>query len=390
MKIIFVANPASIHAIRWIQQISGYDIIIYSSNNCYCNPDFKYPVYSPLPGQNKFLCFINRLIFKLILYIQKKFTWISVVFDIYFYILVFYLKPDIIHTLGINNNWNICLHPEIKVIKSRKNRKKPIWIVSSWGTDLDLFPNLGRQNYNLVKSIFLKTDFYISECHRDFSLAKKFGFQGEFLGFLPAFGGIDIENMNQYSTIPPKNRNGIFLKGRDISDGDIVGRGLNAIKALNSIQEHLLNLDIFIAQSGPNIHNEVSRQKEKLGINYEELGYLRYEEILQKIGLSKIFISLTVNDGLPGSLIEAMILGALPIHSNLDPIREWIEHGINGLLVNPENIDDVRGAILFAINNPSFIEKAAHINKKIIEDRLSYYTIRKRVIEIYEQVIHNY
>ena len=45
----------------------------------------------------------------------------------------------------------------------------------------------------------------------------------------------------------------------------------------------------------------------------------------------------SIHDGTPNSLLEGMACGCFPVAGDLESIREWITHGQNGLLVDPND-----------------------------------------------------
>ena len=48
---------------------------------------------------------------------------------------------------------------------------------------------------------------------------------------------------------------------------------------------------------------------------------------------SGFYISMTESDGASLSLMEAMAVGAIPVVSDIEPNREWVKNGVNGVLV---------------------------------------------------------
>jgi glycosyltransferase involved in cell wall biosynthesis len=74
------------------------------------------------------------------------------------------------------------------------------------------------------------------------------------------------------------------------------------------------------------------------------------------------------------------------LHSDLEPIREWITDGQNGLLVPPEDLDTIIPALRRALTDDNFVERASELNAVIVENKLSDSFIRPKIIELYQQV----
>jgi glycosyltransferase involved in cell wall biosynthesis len=211
------------------------------------------------------------------------------------------------------------------------------------------------------------------------------GFDGESVGVFPAFGGVaweDIKGLRQEGTI--SSRRTILLKGRHLDDR--VGRAMTAMDALERCQDLLTGYRIAISQASPAVAKKANTLNSTTALNIQVLPHLRYDNLLRIVGQSRAMLALTVNDGLPSILVEAMSLGAFPIHSDLEPIREWIRDGENGLLVPAEDPQAVAHALRRALKDDGLVDRAAKINARLVRDRLSEAVVRPRVIEMYEHV----
>jgi glycosyltransferase involved in cell wall biosynthesis len=63
------------------------------------------------------------------------------------------------------------------------------------------------------------------------------------------------------------------------------------------------------------------------------LGVLSYAQNIEVVARSGFYLSMTASDGASLSLMEAMAVGAIPVVSDIEPNREWVEHGVNGALL---------------------------------------------------------
>jgi len=70
------------------------------------------------------------------------------------------------------------------------------------------------------------------------------------------------------------------------------------------------------------------------------LGMLPFMANIETVARAKFYLSFTSSDGASLSLMEAMAVGAIPIVSDIEPNREWVQHGENGFLIN---LDDLNG-----------------------------------------------
>jgi glycosyltransferase involved in cell wall biosynthesis len=109
-------------------------------------------------------------------------------------------------------------------------------------------------------------------------------------------------------------------------------------------------------------------------------------ELLRHHGLSRISIGINLSDGVPNSLLEAMLMGALPIESEGSCANEWIEHEKTGFIVPPEDPQTIAGAIKAALWDDGLVDRAAVQNQRVIEERMEVLQIRMRAINMYRGI----
>ncbi len=396
MRILFVTEISSIHAARWINQLNDTDWAIHvfqaippvNRTNSELNTGY---LYCPYPLNSKYY-FIKDLFRLLNNHVNDAYYHFPDHVNNWYFkklsSLIKKLQPDIIHSLGFNINWrNYCL-PVLQAKKKLKENFPSAWIYSSWGSDLDYYARCSATQKDEVTAVLSSCDFYISECKRDYHLAKEYGFSGKFLGYFPAFGGIDTDLIDsRMSNENPSQRRIILLKGRDNSEnGDPVGRAMIAMNAFEMCEDALSDYSIRIFQATSAVKKKTDELQRKTNLDVSVLPYLSYDTLLDVFGQSRLFISLTVNDGIPSSLVESMSLGAFPIHSNLDSIAEWITNGKNGILVPAEGTEEVANAIERAITDDVLVDTAAKKNRDLVQDNFVDSVVKPRVLEMYGNV----
>jgi hypothetical protein len=469
MKILFCIQASALHAARWINQFkdTGWDIHVVENmvpgwGIC---PEFEcgtfhMPNLQPFRAGVQSVCtFRGNRQFGL----RQKFgfpmpqAWLQAQHEDYLANWIQREKPDAIHLLGLGVNW---VNQGMALLRTKKRLAGlPCpWIYSSWGTDLDYF---GRDPANQagVRAVLGEVDVFVSECERDYRLAKEFGFKGQFAGYFPAFGGTDIEEVNRYrmpgksseekiiltearedreggngyacggstngmslksipaaeayTPQPPlrslrasvqksfinsdnanpaksSDRKLLLVKGRDHANGgDPIGRAMTVMRALwlcaSDINQASCRVAIF--QPDPTVTAEVHVLRAATGLNIEILPRLPYDGLMRLMGSARAVLAMTVNDGLPSILVEAMAFGALPIHSDLEPIREWVTDRKNGLLVGAEDVHATVEAIRRAVKDDELVDQAAEINGRLVAEKLEYGAVRQRAIEMYGRVV---
>jgi len=128
---------------------------------------------------------------------------------------------------------------------------------------------------------------------------------------------------------------------------------------------------------------------QRLGIDdhVHLLPVLSQDDLWRLFSRSVMSLSITMHDGTPNTLLEAMACGSLPIAGDLETLREWITPGVNGLLVDPNQPQAVADAMLLGFANPQLFRTAAEINRNIILERAETRMVREKLQKFYQEIL---
>jgi len=285
------------------------------------------------------------------------------------------LQPDVIHSFEMHSS---CV-PILKIIK---NHPKIKWIYSPWGTDLYYYQR-EPEKLKGIKEVFNRLDYMFADCARDFLIAKKHGFKGEFLGTFPGGGGYELHSSNCWMN-KFQNRKTILIKGYQ----NKFGRCNNVLEALLKIEDEIKHYRIIVFGANEEVLKFVKTNRFEKMKNLEIKGPIGREEVLELMGQSLIYIGNSISDGMPNTLLEAIIMEAFPIQSNPGgATAEIIEHGKNGYLIeNPENSNEIAMLIKEAIQNPDLLKSGIAYNTKNIKTKLDRDHIKEEVLKSYALV----
>jgi glycosyltransferase involved in cell wall biosynthesis len=106
------------------------------------------------------------------------------------------------------------------------------------------------------------------------------------------------------------------------------------------------------------------------------------------MGKSAVYLGNSLSDGMPNTLLEAIIMGAFPIQSNPGKVTaEIITHEVNGLLIeNPNDENAISKQILKVIEHPKLVQKAFKVNQKIAKEQLDYKVNQQKILALYHQI----
>ncbi len=77
-------------------------------------------------------------------------------------------------------------------------------------------------------------------------------------------------------------------------------------------------------------------------------------------------------DGIPNSLLEAMACGVPIITTSISGIPEVVKSGTNGLLVKPDDVDDLSGAIEEVLNNQELRTKLSRCGRETVTEYFNW------------------
>ncbi len=388
LKILFVAFPFSIHTVRWISQLEdqGWDIHLFSSlpgklphvqlKGAVLHEQFYYvppgseatfePLsYGPLAGLRRLgLSGLFGKAARLLRLEKERPAQLAR--------LIKRIQPDIIHSFETQHAGYL-----VNEVKRRWSGSFPFWIHSNWGIDLHYFGIL-PEHANRIRETLAGVDKLIVEGARDAKLARKFGF-GKKIELVPSVGG--GFRIPEGDPIPASMRRKILLKGTQ----DNVRRGLVAMRALERCIDLLEDYEIVLYSSNETTREAACHFSDRTGKAITALKDVSHDEMLQLNAEARLNITVNMSDGLPNSMLESMMMGAFPIQSFTSMADEWIQDGVTGMLVPPEDPDRIEIAIRWALSNDRMVDEAQPVNRETIRQRLDFVSIKALIIGLYKQ-----
>jgi len=384
MRILFVGIAASIHAARWVRQLDGLGWDLHFFNGAPEWGTTLHPVFPRITYHGLKPAALPRMLVRKAAqrepfrkHYERLFGQAKLLAR-----AIRKVRPDIIHSLAIQQGG----YPVLDALHMLKG-PRPRWIVTNYGSDIYLFGRL-PEHVERVKAVLRECDFYTCETQRDLALAYAFGLRGVPLGpIVPNAGGYNLAAAASLRQVPPSNRRTIAIKGYQ----HLYGRAFVALRAIERCADVLRDYTIRIySASRPDVEVVARMLAERTGLNIEVMPYgCDHEEMLRLHGSARMSISLSISDGACTSLLEAMLMGAYPIQSCTAAADEWIEDGVTGSIVHPDDPESVEAAIRRAVADDTLVDRAAIVNWKTAQTRLDDRMIREHAISWYRQVGNN-
>lgn len=386
-KILIIGLPNSTHANRWLSQIDTkeYDFFYFfsiddywSHLNLFKDIDYVGSSYRILGTFPKSSFILNLCIFLKI--VRKR------LFPNYYEIrlsrYINKLKPDVIHTMETQTAGYLLLN----VLKYTD--KNFIWWHSNWGSDLYIFSKLDVHRQKIL-DLLSKIDAYSCECQRDVELAQTLGYDNIIMPVYPNSGGFNLREIKELRnrSLPTSNRKYIMVKGYQ----GWAGRAFVALRALEKLSKALKDykIVIFSNTSSEDLRIKVGLIQHDYNLDIELLPEnTPHNIVLEYFSMARLYIGMSIGDGISTSLLEAMATGCFPIQSYTACANEWIEDKVSGFLVHPEDPELLQDAIQLALTNDALVDTASTFNFNVIEEKLDYKKLKDLTNSSYAKLIN--
>lgn len=252
------------------------------------------------------------------------------------------------------------------------------YIVYTHGLDI-LHPQNNQRKKYWIKKILQNAEQVIANSNFTAGEANKLGVQKERIQVInPCL------DLSRYTTPSPKEaddlKNKLNLKNKKIllSVGRLIERkGFDmVIKSLPVALKNIPDLVYVIVGEGPDKKRlEDLIKKNNLESKVLFAGEVKHEDLYLYYNLAEIFImpsrQLSNGDveGFGIVYLEANLYGKPVIAGRSGGVPDAVEDGVSGLLVNPENVEEIRGAITKLFQNQELYNKLAKEGEKRVKEK---------------------
>ena len=298
------------------------------------------------------------------------------------------LDVDLLHALRI---------PYEGMLAAEARSAIPL-VLSVWGNDFTLHARSTPWMGWLTRRAVSRANGLHADCHRDVTLSRDWGLKANRpTAVLPGGGGIDRSIFHTGRTDP--DLLGPELRGRmDALPSDapmvINPRGFRAyVRNDTFFQSIPAILDAFSDATffAPAMQDEVqaNRWLTRLGVG-DSVTLLPKLEPIEMAALyqrSQVAVSPSEHDGTPNTFLEAIACGCFPVVGDIESLREWVQDGSNGKLIDPGNPEALANAVITALRDPRLRERASKHNQALIDERAERSRVGLALDRFYREVI---
>lgn len=290
-------------------------------------------------------------------------------------------KPDIVHSLSLDMGAKLTWW----ALRGLPKARWPWWVVSSWGSDI----NLGIDDPNsrgYIELVLRNCHGFIADCQRDIRHALAAGLMPGKVApeeVVPATGGLNLDDIPRPQS-GYQNRNLILVP--KAYEGH-VNKTLPILEALRLAGDALVGYEVHLLMCSWDVQMWLRKMPESLQQRCHCHATLPHSEFMAMLRRARVMIATSLSDGTPIVMLEAMAVGALPLMSPLESIREWIHDGTNGLLAHALLPDQIAAALRRALMDDELCDRAALINREMVTERANRARVRSQVLDYYRNVL---
>ncbi|NOR90611.1 MAG: glycosyltransferase [Anaerolineales bacterium] len=280
------------------------------------------------------------------------------------------LEVDLVHSLRIPFEGMLAASAQLQV---------PL-VVSVWGNDFTLHARSSPGMKYHTRQALNRADALHADCKRDIRLAADWGFQPDRpTVVLPGGGGVvrDLFKpaLPEMEILRPEVRK--QLEDLPVGTPIVVNpRGFRAyvrndtfFRSIPGVLERVPGAVFLCPTMAGN--EEASRWIAQLKIeqNVCLLPKLSQGEMAMVYRMAKVMVSPSEHDGTPNTFLEAIACGCFPVVGELESLREWVDDGENGLLIDPDDAEALAQATSHALMSAELRGKASKINQDLVDER---------------------
>ena len=258
------------------------------------------------------------------------------------------------------------------------------YVVTCHGSDIRILRK--KAVVRLLQKILLPKASHVVAVSKEITdlLIKEYGLSSQSITLIP--NGYDEVFVKQLLARPSKR---VFRKTPSlVFVGSLRGvkDPLNLIEAFKAVSDRLKNTHLQIVGDG---HLRPAVEKKIKCYNLQDQitlhGMVPHQRALEIMASAEIYISTSVDEGLPTSLIEAMALKKAVITTGVGGVPEIIIDGVNGLLTPPRSPERMARLIERLLKDSVLAERLGKAAAESVRD-YSWNSIAQKYQSIYQEV----
>lgn len=164
-------------------------------------------------------------------------------------------------------------------------------------------------------------------------------------------------------------------------------------RAFLNVLKEIPQTKLIIMGGGGDYFGEIKKLGEKLDLNRSLIytGWIDHSKVPKylssaDVGVMPMRATLNHQCYLSFKLFEYWASGKPVVTTKLDAICQIVKDGHNGLIVNPENIEELSKALIYLLNNPEKAQEMGMNGRKLIEEKFGWDLLMEKEAKLYENI----
>jgi glycosyltransferase involved in cell wall biosynthesis len=158
------------------------------------------------------------------------------------------------------------------------------------------------------------------------------------------------------------------------------------IKAWNIVNKNMPDARLLVLGKGSQ-QKVMAHLTDEAKASVSFKGHVSTDELYDHLSASAISIFPSYAEAFALAPLEAMACDTAVINSNRTSGPELIDDKINGLLIDPDNIDQIASSILYLLNNPDVCARLAKAGNEKVKEQFEIGKIAAKTIQFYNMVL---
>lgn len=259
------------------------------------------------------------------------------------------------------------------------------------GIYLERYGKLVRTIYIGIEHVLrFLTDVFVcvSESERQEALIHKFSFEGKTV-VIP--NGVDLEAFQRSSVDIKEYRHAIGIEEGEFVIGCVAR--LEAMKghcylidAFANVVKHYPQSCLLLIGDGPD-REEIEQKIVECGLE-DRIRLLGFRhDIPELLQLMDLFVSCSLKEGMPYTLIEALAMGVPVVATDVIGNRDLIKDAQDGWLAESQNSEDIGKKIMLAMEHDDLRKQYSEAGKKKVADEFTVEKSVQQLLDIYRKIV---
>jgi glycosyltransferase involved in cell wall biosynthesis len=291
-------------------------------------------------------------------------------------------RPHVVHTLGLFNSglyW-------FEIAQGHGLLGLSRWVMQlRGGSDLEL-NRLVPETRARICAAAAAADQIVSDNRRNFAYLRSLGIdERRFapISPVPGSGGVERPGLRTRPIAPEQRRMILWPKAYNTA----FALALPVLEALKLAWDRIRPCRIVLTWM---VQDDVRAWIEALPSDLrsacEVHGRLGREEIWTLMSEARVMLAPSLVDGVPNTLYEAMVSGALPIVSPLDTLTDIVEDGVHVLFARNLYPDEITAALVSAMTDADLLRRITTANILRVTELADRTQIARRVSAFYRNL----